>query len=129
MYLVELVGEGVGDSCMVSGSCGLWVCGFVSYGCIDVDGGVVGLSYNVGGILIGVDICVVDDCVIFGVSVVVVDMLIKVSDGFGFSGDVCVLDVGGYLDVIYLWGYLLVVVCYIDLWYDICCSVGGIDGL
>lgn len=130
MYLVQLVGDIgsvgiVGDCCSV----GMWGCGFGSQGCIDVNGGVVGLIYIIGGIVFGVDMCLVDDKVILGVSVVVVEMFIKGCDGIGFSGDVCVLDVGGYLDVVYLCGYLLVLLCYIDLCYDIYCSIVGIEGL
>jgi outer membrane autotransporter protein len=129
MHLVEPAGEGTGDSNVAGRSRGLWTRGFASHGRIDADGGVAGLSHNIGGIVVGADTRVADDRVTLGVSVAAADMSTKASDGSGFSGDVRALDVGGYLDATYSRGYLSAAVRYTDLRHDTRRSFSAIDGL
>jgi outer membrane autotransporter protein len=129
MHLVEPAGEGAGDSRVAGRSRGLWARGFASHGRIDADGGVAGLSHNIGGIVVGADTRVADDRVTLGVSVAAADMSTKASDGSGFSGDVRALDVGGYLDATYSRGYLSAAVRYTDLRHDTRRSLSAIDGL
>jgi len=128
MHLVEPAGGSAGGN-EAGHNRGLWARGFASHGRIDADGGVAGLSHNVGGIVIGADTRVADDRVTLGVSVAAADMSTKASDGSGFSGDVRALDVGGYLDATYSRGYLSAAVRYTDLRHDTRRSIGGIDGL
>ncbi len=107
-----------------------WARGFASHGRIDADGGVAGLSHNIGGIVVGADHARGPMTgVTLGVSVAAADMSTKASDGSGFSGDVRALDVGGYLDAIYSRGYLSAAVRYTDLRHDTRRSLSAIDGL
>ncbi len=129
MHLVEPAGEAAGDSGVAGRSRGLWARGFASHGRIDAEGGVAGLSHTVGGIVVGADTRVADDRVTLGVSVAAADMSTKASDGFGFSGDVRALDVGGYLDATYSRGYLSAAVRYTDLRHDTRRSLSAIEGL
>lgn len=129
MHLVEPASGGAGNSSDTGRSRGLWARGFASHGRIDAEGGVAGLSHNIGGIVVGADTRVADDRVTLGVSVAAADMSTKGRDGSDFSGDVRALDVGGYLDATYSRGYLSAAVRYTDLRHDTRRSVSGIDGL
>ncbi len=129
MHLVEPASGSVAGSGDAGRSHGIWARGFASHGRIDADGGVAGLSHNIGGIVVGADTRVADDRVTLGVSVAAADMSTKASDGSGFTGDVRALDVGGYLDATYSRGYLSAAVRYTDLRHDTRRSIGGIDGL
>ncbi|MGF6418239.1 outer membrane autotransporter protein [Stenotrophomonas sp. AN71] len=128
MHLVEPAGEGAGGGA-TGRSRGLWARGFASHGRIDADGGVAGLSHNIGGIVVGADTRVADDRVTLGVSVAAADMSTKANDGSGFSGDVRALDVGGYLDATYSRGYLSAAVRYTDLRHDTRRSLSAFEGL
>ncbi|MDT3456641.1 autotransporter domain-containing protein [Stenotrophomonas pavanii] len=127
MHLVEPAGEAAGDSGVAGRSRGLWARGFASHGRIDAEGGVAGLSPNIGGIVVGADTRVADDRVTLGVSAAAADMSTKASSGF--SGDVRALDVGGYLDATYSRGYLSAAVRYTDLRHDTRRSLSAIEGL
>lgn len=129
MHLVEPASGSATGSGDAGRNHGIWARGFASHGRIDADGGVAGLSHNIGGIVIGADTRVADDRVTLGVSVAAADMSTKASDGAGFTGDVRALDVGGYLDATYSRGYLSAAVRYTDLRHDTRRSIGGIDGL
>ena len=129
MHLVEPASGSVAGSGDAGRSHGIWARGFASHGRIDADGGVAGLSHNIGGIVIGADTRVADDRITLGVSVAAADMSTKASDGSGFTGDVRALDVGGYLDATYSRGYLSAAVRYTDLRHDTRRSINGIDGL
>ncbi len=129
MHLVEPASGSAAGSGDAGRSHGIWARGFASHGRIDADGGVAGLSHNIGGIVIGADTRMADDRVTLGVSVAAADMSTKGSDGSDFSGDVRALDVGGYLDATYSRGYLSAAVRYTDLRHDTRRSVSGIDGL
>jgi outer membrane autotransporter protein len=129
MHLVEPASGSAAGSGDAGRNHGIWARGFASHGRIDADGGVAGLSHNIGGIVIGADTRVADDRVTLGVSVAAADMSTKASDGSGFTGDVRALDVGGYLDATYSRGYLSAAVRYTDLRHDTRRSIGGIDGL
>lgn len=129
MHLVEPASGSATGSGDAGRNHGIWARGFASHGRIDADGGVAGLSHNIGGIVIGADTRVADDRVTLGASVAAADMSTKASDGSGFTGDVRALDVGGYLDATYSRGYLSAAVRYTDLRHDTRRSIGGIDGL
>ncbi|KAG0731697.1 hypothetical protein G6F23_015052 [Rhizopus arrhizus] len=53
MHLVEPAAGGAGNSSDTGRSRGLWARGFASHGRIDAEGGVAGLSHNIGGIVRG----------------------------------------------------------------------------
>lgn len=129
MHLVEPASGSAAGSGDAGRNRGIWARGFASHGRIDAEGGVAGLSHNIGGIVVGADTRVADDRVTLGVSVAAADMSTKGRDGSDFSGDVRALDVGGYLDATYSRGYLSAAVRYTDLRHDTRRSISGIDGL
>ncbi len=131
LHLVEPGSEGGSAQGDAGRGVGVWGRGFGSQGLVKGQGStnLPGMSYNIGGIVLGADTRVADDKVALGVSIAAADLSARARDGAHFRGDVRALDIGGYLDAAYARGYVAGSVRYTDLRHDTRRTVDGLlDG-